>query len=108
MPFVTEPGSDPKPAELLVSRKSPEGSPNWSWLKKLVNTTWNSAQPFGDLEVLLHAQVDVPVRHAAVDTEAAVAGVVAEDRLTDIVECRRWIREHVGATQAAGANSVSR
>ena len=65
------------------------------------------SNPLGDLEVLLHAQVDVPVRQATQNAEAAVMGIVAKDRLTDVVKCRNRVSEHVSAIQPAGADPVA-
>src|SRR5580700_4952056 len=56
-----------------------------------------------DFEVFLDAEIDVPVGHAAVNSEAAVPGVEPKDGLADVVPCRLWIREHVD-TKAGGAN----
>ena len=63
-----------------------------------------TAEALSDLEELLHAQVNVPVRQAAQDPPAALASIVAKDGLAEVVERSRRVREHVGATQASCAD----
>src|SRR5271169_910617 len=65
------------------------------------------SKAFRDLKVLLKTHVHVPVRHAAVKAKSTVAGIVAQDRLADVVPCGSRVREYIAPAQAAGADSIA-
>src|SRR5437868_11116975 len=65
------------------------------------------AEAFGDLQVLLHAQIKVPVRHAVPNAGSAVVVTVvdAKNHWTEVVPHRHRVLE--GVERSAGVAGIA-